>query len=94
MRFEVIGAVMTQHAAVAARSAEQRPRRDSGRRGRAGWSALATLILLLVANSPGRVAAVASGPGAWSPTGSMQQGRAGHTATLLTNGQLLAAGGS
>jgi WD40 repeat protein len=32
--------------------------------------------------------------GAWSPTGSLNTPRSGHTATLLTNGQVLVAGGS
>ena len=32
--------------------------------------------------------------GAWSPTGTMRSARDGHTATILANGQILAAGGT
>src|SRR5271169_793641 len=32
--------------------------------------------------------------GAWSPTGTMLSARDGHTATVLTNGKILAAGGT
>jgi hypothetical protein len=41
----------------------------------------------------GASTASAQAPGIWSPAGSLIEGRFGHTATLLGNGNVLAAGG-
>ena len=49
-------------------------------------------LLLLGAAGHGAIA-LAQSPGTFSATGSMTTPRAGHTATLLTNGKVLIAGG-
>ena len=51
-----------------------------------------TVVITLVAppiwsQAPGQA------PGTWEPAADLQQGRAGHTATLLANGKVLIAGG-
>ena len=53
--------------------------------------ALLLLVGLVELVSPGPVAHASSGT--WSPTGSLGRVREYHTATLLTNGQVLVAGG-
>src|SRR5258708_1786051 len=53
--------------------------------------ALLLLVGLVELVRPGPVAHASSGT--WSPTGSMSMARVNHTATLLTNGKVLVAGG-
>ena len=53
-------------------------------------AALAVLLLGVLPALP----ALASGSGTWTTTGSLNLGRYNHTATLLSNGQVLAAGGA
>jgi Galactose oxidase, central domain/Kelch motif len=53
--------------------------------------ALAWVVAVLVAVTASPAAAQASGT--WTVTGSLNTARAGHTATLLPNGQVLVAGG-
>ncbi len=53
-------------------------------------AALAVLLLGVLTALP----ALASGSGTWTLIGSMNVGRYDHTATLLNNGQVLAAGGA
>ena len=54
--------------------------------------ALLLLVGLVELVRPGPVAHASSGT--WSPTGSMSTARVYHTATRLTNGQVLVAGGA
>src|SRR2546428_445535 len=51
------------------------------------------LVWLLVAAILVATPLVAQTPGTWEPGATMAQGRAGHTATLLSNGKVLIAGG-
>src|SRR5438105_11156275 len=73
------------------------PKRAGRGRGR-GWGGAFIIVLLLVAMARG-VSGVATTQGAargvhtWSLTGSLITGRGDHTATLLSNGQVLVAGG-
>jgi len=53
-------------------------------------AARVTYVVVLLAASTLSFAA----SGVWSPTGTMVSARDGHTATILTNGQILAAGGT
>jgi len=52
-------------------------------------AAVVAMSLLAVTASP----AVAQTSGNWTVTGSLSTARAGHTATMLPNGQVLVAGG-
>lgn len=55
---------------------------------------LLIVALVLAASISAAPRSVAQVPaGAWNPTGSMHLPRSGHTATLLSNGQVLVAGG-
>ena len=54
---------------------------------------LPNILLLLLLLFGADAAQVQAQSGTWSPTGSMQVGRADHTATRLANGQVLVAGG-
>ena len=50
-------------------------------------------LLALLLAMPAFVARASSPTGTWTLTGSMNAARYGHSATLLTNGQVLVAGG-
>lgn len=61
---------------------------------RRGWPIILIGALLLLAPAPGvSLAASQSSVNTWSPTGAMATARFSHTATLLSNGQVLVAGG-
>ena len=53
-----------------------------------------TRILYVVAFAVAATALSFGASGAWTPTGSMLSARDGHTATILANGKILAAGGT
>jgi N-acetylneuraminic acid mutarotase len=53
-----------------------------------------SIILLALLAAAGSTPAVALTSGTWVTTGNMNVARMGHTATLLTNGQVLVAGGT
>src|SRR5215831_16343742 len=65
------------------RGIERSPKHRS--RTKLGW----LLAVVILVATP----LVAQTPGTWEPGANMQQTRAGHTATLLTNGKVLIAGG-
>ena len=64
-------------------------RRGAGTVPTPAFAAVVAMGLLAVTASP----AVAQTSGTWTVTGSLNTARAGHTATLLPNGQVLVAGG-
>ena len=64
-------------------------RKETGAISTLAFAAGVAVFFLTVAASP----AVAQTSGTWTVTGSLNTARAGHTATLLPNGQVLVAGG-